>query len=239
MTSSGTYAFAPSIGDLTLTAFGRCLVRRTEITQQHLMDAATESNLLQVTWASRQPNLWTAETYPVSLVQGQSTYTLPERMISPMAVYMTIQPTGGGQSFDRILNPISTFEYASLPNKALQGQPTTIWYDREVAPKAVLWPVPDATANYTLKLRILSQVQDAKIPNGVTPQIPYRWLDAFAADLAARLARIYPSELVKTFGPGAVKELQADAERAWQIAAKEDVEQVPMYVYPGMAGYYR
>lgn len=238
MTSSSTYGYSPSVADLTLTAFGRCLIRRAEITQQHLADAAQEANLLQVSWASRQPNLWTAETYEVPLIQGQSTYTLPPRMIAPMAVYMTTTPVGSSTSFDRILNGISTFEYASLPDKETQAQPTTFWWDREIEPKLVLWQVPDGSASYIVKLRILSQIQDAKLPNGVTPQVPYRWYDAFVSSLSARLGAIYPDALVKTFGPGAVKDLETRAERDWQIAAKEDQEDVPFYIYPALGTYY-
>jgi hypothetical protein len=159
-------------------------------------------------------------------------------MISPMAVYMTVDPGNGGQTFDRILNPISTFEYASLPDKETQAQPTTFWWDREIVPKLVLWQVPDDSATYVVKLRILSQVQDAKLPSGVQPQIPYRWFDAFTSALAARLGRIYPDQLVKTFGPGAIKDLQADAERDWQIASRQDVEDVPTYIFPALGTYY-
>ncbi len=172
--SSGTYAWSPSIGDLTLNAFGRIGIRRTELTQQHLADAATESNLLQVEFSNRQPNLWKSELYTVNLVEGQATYTLPARMISPMAVYITVTPVGSSTSFDRILNPISTYEYAALPDKQTQASPTTYWYNRQIAPQITMWQVPDGSANYVLNLQILSQPDDAKLPNGVTPNFPYR-----------------------------------------------------------------
>jgi hypothetical protein len=230
MTSSGAYSWAPSVADLTLNAFGRIGIRRTELTQQHLQDAATESNLLQVEFSNRQPNLWKSELYTVSLVQGQATYTLPERMISPMAVYMTTTPNGSSQGFDRILNPISTFEYASLPNKDTQASPTTYWFNKQVAPQITLWQVPDGSASYTLKLQILSQPEDAKLPSGVTPNFPYRWMDAFTAALAARLSVIYRQDLED--------KRKADAERAWQLAAKQDEEEVPIFVYPALGNYY-
>jgi hypothetical protein len=230
MTSSGTYDFSPSVGDLTLTAFGRIGIRRTEITQQHLQDAAAESNMLQVEFSNRQPNLWTSELYTVDLVEGQATYDLPARMISPMAVYVTTTPVGSSNSFDRILNPISTYEYASLPNKDEQAQPTTFWYNRQIAPQITLWQVPDGSATYVLKLQILSQPQDSKLPNGVTPNFPFRWLDAYTDALAARLSKIYKPELED--------KRKMDAERSWQIAAKEDIEYCPVYVYPALGTYY-
>ena len=231
MTSSGTYDFNPAFGDLTLTAFGRIGIRRTEVTQQHLQDAAIESNFVQVEFSSRQPNLWLSELYEISLVQGQASYTLPSRLISPMAVYMTVTPVGSSESYDRILNGISTFEYASLPDKDTQATPTTYWLHRTSSPEIFLWQVPDASATYTLKLRILSQPEDAKMPNGVTPDLPFRWLDAFTSALAARLASIYKPELED--------KRKADAERAWQIAAAQDTESVPMFIYPGLATYWR
>ena len=40
MTSTGTYAFAPSAADLVLSAYGMIQIRRTELTSHHLQDAA-------------------------------------------------------------------------------------------------------------------------------------------------------------------------------------------------------
>jgi len=230
MATSGTYDWLPSTGDLMLTAFGRIGIRRTEEVQQHLADAITEMNLLQVEFSNRIPNLWLSELYEVDLVQGQATYTLPSRLIAPMAVYITTTPVGSSNSFDRILNPISTYEWSSLPNKDEQATPTCYWFDRQVAPHVTLWQVPDGSASYTLKLQIISQPQDAKLPNGSQPNMPYRWMDAFTSALAARLAVIYKPELEDR--------RKADAERAWQIAAAQDTELVPMFIYPALGTYY-
>lgn len=229
MATSGTTAFNPSIGEMAINAFNRIQIRRTEITTQHLADAANEANFVQVEFSNRLPNLWLAETYSVSLSSGTASYVLPARLISPMAVYITT--TNDGSSFDRILAPLSTYEYAALPDKTDQGAPTSYWFDRQVSPVVYMWPVPDDNATYTLKLRIISQPDDARLPNGITADVPYRWLDAFVAALAARLAVIYKPELEA--------KRQADAERAWQIAATEDTENVPLYVIPGLSSYWR
>jgi hypothetical protein len=229
MTTSGTTAFNPSIGEMAINAFNRIQIRRTEITAQHLADAANEANFVQVEFSNRLPNLWLAETYTVSLVQGTASYTLPARLISPMAVYLTT--TSNSTSTDRILAPISTYEYAALPDKTTQGAPNSYWFDRQIAPVVYVWPVPDGNADYSLNLRIISQPDDAKLPNAVTAQLPFRWLDAFTAALAARLAVIYRPELEA--------KRQADAERSWQIAATEDYENVPMFIIPGLTGYFR
>ena len=237
MTTSGTWNYNPAVSDIVVNAFGRIQIRRTELTQQHLQDAANEANMVQVELSNRQPNLWTSELYQVSLVAGTNTYTLPGRMISPMAVYLTT--TVGGVSSDRILMPISTYEYAAQSNKMFEAPPTSYWYNKLVPPIIVLWPTPDLSTTYTLNLQMLAQPMDTVIPAGITPDIPYRWLDAFTAQLAARLADIYPDTLIKTKGPGAVEAMWAKAERAWTLAAAQDTEEVPMYIMPQLSGYYR
>ena len=230
MPTSGLYAYAPTAGEFVLNAFGRIGIRRTELTQQHLADAANEANLTQVEFANRQPNLFMAETYDVTVVAGTATYVLPARFVSPMSVWLTITPSGG-TAFDRIITPISTVDYTSLPNKALVANPTTFWFQRQVIPQITLWPVPPDNVDIVLHLRILSQPQDVTLPNGVQPQMPYRWYDAFTASLAWRLAVIY--------APDKEQARRNDAERAWTIAATEDIEYTPMHISPGISGYYR
>ena len=230
MSTSGTYGYAPTSGEFVLNAFGRIGVRRTELTQQHLADAANEANLVQVEFSNRQPNLFMAETYDVTVVAGTATYVLPARFVSPMSVWLTITPSGG-TAFDRIISPISTVDYTSLPNKEMVAQPTTYWFQRQVIPQITLWPVPSDDVDIVLHLRILSQPQDATLTAGLQPQMPYRWYDAFTAALAWRLAVIY--------APDKEQARRADAERAWTIAATEDIEYTPMYVMPGIGGYFR
>lgn len=230
MAYSTTYDYAPTVGELVLNAYGRIGLRRTELTQQHLADAANEANLVQVEFSNRIPNLWLAETYDVSLVQDTATYALLPRLIAPMAVYMTVDNNQGDVT-DRILSPISTYDYDSLPNKSQSGLPTTYWFDRQITPNITLWPVPDGNATYTLHLRMISQPQDASLPNGIQPQVPYRFFDAFTSALAWRLSVIYAAD--RAAG------LLAMAERAWDIAANNDTELTPIVVAPGIGGYYR
>jgi hypothetical protein len=213
-----------------LSAFARIGIRRTEITAQHMADAEQESNLVQVKLSNKQPNLWTDELYEQVLTAGDGDYDLNARLIAIQAAYITT--TVSGVSQDRIIWPLSTFEYAALPDKTQEGPPTSYWYDRKITPTIKLWPVPDDNATYTLKLRVCRQIQDVSIPNGTTLDLPYRWLDVFVADLSYRLARIY--------APDKEMARKADSAEAWDNAATEDQERVPMYVNAtGMDGYWR
>ena len=229
MTASGTYAYGPAASNLMLTAFGRIGIRRTEITAQHLADAENEANLVQVKLANKQPNLWTDELYEQTLTAGTATYTLNARLIAIQAAYLNT--TSGDVSVDRIIWPYSTFEYAAIPDKTQDGPPTSYWYNRQITPQISLWPVPDDSADYTLKLRVCRQIQDVSLVSGTTLDLPYRWLDVFVADLAHRLSRIYApdKEMIR----------KADADEAWATAATEDQERVPLYIQPQTNSYWR
>lgn len=237
MTTSGTYNFNPSLGEITLNAFSRCGIRRTALLQEHLQDARFEMNLLLAEWANRGVNLWKVDLQTIPLVQGTSTYyadstnTASEAAKTVMVLDAYIS-TGTGQSqFDRVIMPISRTEYAETPNKNLQAPPTSFWFDRLINPTITVWPVPDQSNYYTLKFYRVIQIQDAELTNGQTVDVPYRWLDAACSGLAARISAIYAPERYQV--------LLARAEQSYQIAATQDTENVPMYIMPGLSGYYR
>jgi hypothetical protein len=70
MATTGTYDWNPAASNLTLVAFGRIGIRRTEITTQHMTDAANEMNLLQGQLSNFQPNLWRTEIVTLDLEEG-------------------------------------------------------------------------------------------------------------------------------------------------------------------------
>ncbi len=228
MTTTSTYAYGPAASNLMLTAFGRIGIRRTEITAQHLADAENEANLLQVNLANKQPNLWTDELYTQTLTASTATYTLNARLIAIQAAYLTT--TSGGVSTDRILWPLSTFEYSAIPDKTQESPPNSYWYNRQITPQITMWPVPDSSATYTLNLRVCRQIQDVSLVSGTTLDLPYRWLDVYVADLAHRLSRIYAPD----------KEMlrKQDSIDAWANAATEDKENVPLYIVPQTQSYW-
>jgi hypothetical protein len=74
-------------------------------------------------------------------------------------------------------------------------------------------------------------VQDSNFTGGQTIDIPYRWLDAFATGLAARLSMVW--------APAISQMLKPAADEAYNIAAQQDTEYVSMYISPQISGYYR
>lgn len=220
MTATSTYNFNPAISSLALSAFARIGIRRTEITAQHMADADAEANLVQVEISNRVPNLWLDELYTQALTASTATYTLVARLVAFQAAYVTT--TSGGVDTDRLIFPLSVYEYSAIPDKTQEGPPTSFWLNMQSTPQITFWPVPDSAATYTFKARQLRQVQDASLVSGVTLDMPYRWIDVFVAKLAHRLARIYARELEA--------QRRLDGEEAWTIAATTDKEQVPTYL---------
>ncbi len=79
-------------------------------------------------------------------------------------------------------------------------------------------------------LQIVNQINDANLANGENPEVPYRFYDLFVAGLAYRLAKIYKPELEQI--------RKADYMEAWQVAATQDTENVPLFIRPSLNGYY-
>jgi hypothetical protein len=230
MTSSGTYTYNPSIGEVVLYAFNLCQIRSTSLAAEHLNSARQAMNMMLSRWSNMGVNLWRVDTETITLVAGQSTYPVPADTV--MILDMYARTPSGTSNTDRIMMPVSRTEYASYPNKAQQGFPTVFWFDRLINPTVTIWPVPDGNGNpTTITYYCVTQVQDANLPGGETLDVPYRWLDAFANGLAYYLSRIWQPQLTA--------QLKAEADEAYTIASSQDVENVSFYISPMIGGYFR
>jgi len=229
MTTSGTYTFNPSLGELTLYAYNLVGLRNTSLVQEHMQTARMATNLLLARWSNQGVNLWAVDLETVPLVQGTSTYSVPSDTVMILDAYITIAQ--GNSNTDRIILPVSRTEYASYPNKEQQGFPTTYWFDRLLSPTITLWPVPDGGEATTLKYYRVRRLQDANYTAGQNVEIPYLWLEAFAYGLATRLAQVW--------SPDKVQMLKPFADEAYQIAADQNTEYVSQYISPQIQGYFR
>jgi len=230
MTTSGTYNFDPSLGEVVLYAYNLCGLRNTSLLQEHMSSARMASNMLLSRWSNQGVNLWKVELVTVNLVTGQSTYSVDPSTVVMLDAYVTIPQAGG--NIDRIITPISRTEYASYPNKTQQGFPTVFWFDRLISPSVTIWPVPDtSTGPSTLSYYRLVQIQDSNLTSGQTVDIPYLWLEAFAYGLATRLAQVW--------APDKVQLLKPFADESYTIASEQNVETAQQYISPMVSGYFR
>lgn len=228
MTTSGTYAYNPAFSTAVQSAYARIGIRRTAITNEHLVDAANEGNFLLSEWSSKQPLLWKSELITQSLTQGTYNYVLPARVVMVLLATIVLN-YGQSNETRRVIGPLSAVEYEAISNPLNQAPPTSFWLNRLSTPEMNLWPVPDGGGPYTLEMRVVSQAQDAVMPSGATLDIPYRALDAFVAGLAHRLSRIH--------APDFEDKRKIDAMEAWQSFTGNDVENVNLYIVPGLAAY--
>jgi hypothetical protein len=239
MSTSGTYNYNPSLGELTIYAFNLCEVRGTAITQEHMESSRMAMNMMLANWSNRGVNLWAVDLQTINLVQGQATYSVPDNTVVMLDAYCETT-NNSSQAIDRIILPVSRTEYASYPNKAQQGFPTVFWFDRlnpagrttgSTGPQVTLWPVPDGTSAQTLKYYRVRQIQDSAFTNGQTVEIPYLWLEAAAYGLAQRLAVIWKPEKAMLLKPL--------ADDAYIVAAEQNVETAQQYISPQIQGYFR
>lgn len=227
---SKTYDFNPNLGSLMLAAFGRCRIRPTELTPEHLRQGEAAANFILAEFSNLQPMLWAVNLQSIPLLQGTSTYSLPAEIVMVLDAYISVS-IGGGANNDRIMNPISRTEYANIPNKSQQGYPNQFWFDRLISPVIKLWPVPDGNGPYVLRYYSVRQNMDAVAADGKTVEVPYRFLDAYVAGLAWKIAEIFSPELED--------KLFNRYQRAFNIAVVQDTENVPLYISPGLSSYYR
>lgn len=224
MATSGTYSFNPPAGVLTLNAFSRIQVKRSELLADHMENSWLESNLLQADWGADGITWWTVEFVTQTLTQGTATYTVPANVVSVLDLYIS------NGSSNRLIFPFSRTDYASLAEPNQQGFPTVFWWNRVIPPTITLWPVPDGAANYTMSYYVYTQIQDATFRQAGNVNVPYFWLDAYTADLAHRLSRHH--------NPALEAIRRQDKIDAYARACKQ-VENEQMFVSPGLSGYYR
>ena len=229
MTTSSTYTFNPTNGEMMLSAYARIQIRAPSLRQEHMVHAQREMNLLLVELGNLQPNLWEVQQNSINLVSGTATYSVPDNTVMILDMWLT-KNSGATSQTDRYITPMSRSEYASLANKNTPGQPTQYWFDRLISPTLTTYPVTNQTGlvlNYFSCIRM----QDAHLAGGETMDIQYLFLDCIVAGLAFRLSRIYAPQLEE--------KREKDYDKAWKICAAQNTENVPLSLSPQLMRYYR
>ena len=212
MATSGTYAFQPEIAELIDEACERAGIDPETLTARHLRSARRSMNFIFSDWANEGINLWQIEEEIIPLVQGTATYNTTSDTIAILDVMHRVS------GVDTIIDPMARDEYAAMPTKTDQGLPSRYYFDRQVAvPTITLWQVPDATVASLVYYR-WRQFQDAGLSSN-TADVPYRWLEALTAELAARLAQKY--------NPDREPMLLRKADETFRKAKIEDRQRTP------------
>ena len=73
MTTSGTYAYNPGLGEIIIYAYNLIGVRGTALLQEHMQAARMASNMLLSRWANQGVNLWAVDLQTVPFAQTPAT----------------------------------------------------------------------------------------------------------------------------------------------------------------------
>ena len=220
MTTSGTYTFGDTEQiDIITEAYERVGRNPASLASNDIDSARRSINYMFSDWANNGPNLWAVDLQSIVLTPGTLYYDLQPRTVSILQVYT--RTTSGGINTDLMMSPISRAEYDALPNKAQEGQrPFQYYFQRTITPRLYIWQVPQAAGVTLFYHRMKIQEDAGDFTNSM--DAPNRWMEAIAAGLAAKLS-------VK-FAPDRLEFLQTLADGAYNRAAAEDREKVPLRI---------
>lgn len=132
---------------------------------------------------------------------------------------------------DTPLSAISRYEYLSMPNKQTQGKPSVYYFNKQIEPILYLYPAPSSMYN-TLIYSYKHIIEDAGAYTD-SLDIPSLFYPALVWGLSWMLAVKYKPETAGMY--------QAEYERSFELASREDTENVAMNIIPswyGGGGYY-
>lgn len=227
MTTSGTYDFYDNFEnvDLIVEAYERIGRQQSELSANDFESARRSIQMCFSDFCNRGPNLWTFDLVSTALTANQTFVQEIPQTVMVSQSYIR-QGTGITQT-DYILTPISRADFSALPNKnQTSNRPTQYYFQRTIDPTIWLWPLPQDATCTLFYYRFQIQQDFGSFTD--TMDAPNRWFDAFASNLAWRLSM--------KFAPERQADLKAAAIDAFNAAAAEDTENVPMRITPNMYG---
>ena len=216
MATSGTTAFNLTIEEIIDEAFNRCGVRPNS--GNDLRKARRNLNVLFSDWGNRGVHLWKVELDEIALVAGQAEYTCNSDVSDVLEAF--VSTTGGGNDTantqDVSLTKVDRSNYAALPNKLNQGQPSQYYVDRQTTPKIYLYQAPDASTYTYVKFYVVKRIEDAGAYSN-NPDAVYRFLPCMIAGLAYYLSFQYAADRVpllkQTYEDEMIRALDEDGQR--------------------------
>ena len=183
MALSGSKNFEPDVAEYIEEAFERCGLELR--TGYDLRTAKRSANLMLAEWANRGLNQWTIKEVDITMVKDTSTYNIDStNATAPIDVLDAyVRETINNETTDFPLNKISRAEYANLSVKTTSGKPNQVFVNKQTTPTITVWPVPDKNSTYTVRLNVLTRMDD--VDGAVdTVDMPFRFFPCFVAGLA-------------------------------------------------------
>ena len=198
MATSGTTTFEStfSIDDIITEAYER--LGRFDYSGNDLRSARRSLNIMFQEWANRGLHYWQVKNNSITLVNGQSVYTMfrstADGTSSTTAVYgvddILEAVYRNSSSVDFPLTKINRSAYQGLSNKTQTGTPTQYYVQRFIDKVTItLYLTPGASeAGNFLNYYYVSRIQDAGNYTNEA-DVPYRFVPCMVAGLSYYLSQ--------------------------------------------------
>lgn len=194
-TVSGTTTFNMNVNEIIQEAIDRLGGEKT--VGYEPASARRSLNLLLLDLNNRGMNLWALNEQSFPVIQGVSTYLLPDGTNGTIATVDALQAviTNADTVNPNVEIPlvrISRETYFNYPDKVQQGRPVNWWTDRQLNQVSmILWLTPDETprtVKYWRKVQLMDVTQSAD----QIIDTPTRFLPAVVSGLAHYMAMKRP-----------------------------------------------
>lgn len=195
MATSGSVDYGLVTNTIIDAAFNRLGVgsEGEALTARMYEDGRRALNLMVKEWGTTG-HLWLETEAAVTLVASQGNYALATLFSKKPLRVLSVRRRLTTSTTDTPMHALSRDEYDNLPNKTVEGTPTSFYYDPQRATGTLyVWPEPTsavATAN-TLRVTYLRPIEDFDASNN-DPDLPQEWLNALIWNLADELEAEYP-----------------------------------------------
>ena len=233
MATSGTTTFESSfsIDEVIEEAYER--IGQQPMSGQEMKSARRSLNIMFQEWANRGLHYWEVKNNSITLVNGQSVYTMfrstNDGTSSTTAVYgvddILEMSYRNSSSVDFPLTKINRSQYQSLSNKTDTGTPVQYFVQRFIDRVTVtLYLTPGSTeAGNFINYYYVSRIQDAGAYTNES-DVPYRFVPCMVSGLAFYLSQ--------KFAPQRTQEMKLLYEDELQRALQEDGSSSSAYISP-------
>jgi len=233
MATSGTTTFESSfsIDEVIEEAYER--IGQQPMSGQEMKSARRSLNIMFQEWANRGLHYWEVKNNSITLVNGQSVYTMfrstSDGTSSTTAVYgvddILEMSYRNSSSVDFPLTKINRSQYQSLSNKTDTGTPTQYFVQRFIDKVTVtLYLTPGSTeAGNFINYYYVSRIQDAGAYTNES-DVPYRFVPCMVSGLSFYLSQ--------KFAPQRTQEMKLLYEDELQRALQEDGSSSSSYISP-------
>ena len=224
MATSGTYNFNLDIDEVIQEASE--MIGGEDTLGHEPASARRSINLMLKDWQNRGILLWTANTSTLTLSTGVTAYDLSDNTINALEVVLSRDNT------DIQLTRISPEEYMLIPAPTQRGRPSQYSIRRgRDNPTLSLWPIPENSTD-TLKLEIVSELQDVNRSADQNADLPKRFLPPLTCGLAYYMSMKRP-----LVADTRIAMLKQNYEDMLFRAMEEDRERASLYLLPRLAFY--